>query len=184
MTILIDSTTPAQDKNFWATNWDCFHDAQHLYGRRFALDVAAEPLTAKVARYYGSPDLLTSEDPLPPGCIGLDALNLPWEADWWCNPPFDQKQAFIDKARAEQAAGRPGMMLLPYEPLTGWWRQRLTQGVIIYEPDGRYGFLERDGQTKKHGVNFGSVLVAFPVPFWRADAIRIPFSRHIWRQGA
>ena len=30
----------------------------------------------------------------------------------------------------------------------------------------------------------GSVLVAFPVPFWRADAIRIPFSRHIWRQGA
>ena len=30
MAILIDSGTPASDKNFWATTWECFADAQAL----------------------------------------------------------------------------------------------------------------------------------------------------------
>ena len=46
------------------------------------------------------------------------------------------------------------MMLLPYEPLTTWWRRLLAEDVIIYEPDGRYQFYERDGATRKSGANF------------------------------
>ena len=68
------------------------------------------------------------------------------------------------------------MMLLPYESLTNWWRDNLAEGVIIYEPDGRYNFMERDGKTKKSGANFGSVLVSFPSQHI-GQSPRIPFIR-------
>ena len=58
MAILIDSGTPASDKNFWATTWECFADAQALYGRNFECDIAAEPLTAKCSHYFTSHLLL------------------------------------------------------------------------------------------------------------------------------
>ena len=174
MPILVKSKTPEADRNFWATQWSCFLDAQDLHGRSFRLDVCAEPLTSKCNRYYARPEMVdelldyrTSAEvkrqmrESGAVCVGIDALLLPWEDDWWCNPPFDIKEQFIRKAKREQAKGHAGMMLLPYEPLTNWWRDNLAEGVIIYEPDGRYNFMERDGKTKKSGVNFGSVLVGF-----------------------
>jgi len=195
MAILIKSETPEQDKNFWATTWECVKDAQHLYGRPFTVDVAAEPQTAKCPRYYSPPallealldyrtrdatrKLLASTDAK---CVGLDALTTPWERDWWCNPPFDMKEVFIQRAISQQRAGRPGMMLLPYEPLAGWWRRNLHKGVIIYEPDGRYQFYERDGKTKKTGANFGSVLVGFPTLRLHYSP-RVQFNRGIHKQG-
>lgn len=194
MAILIDSGTPASDKNFWATTWECFADAQALYGRNFECDVAAEPLTAKCGRYFTSHLLLdklldyrTSDDVRAQMreaelagtvCIGIDSLNLDWPEHWWCNPPFDLKPEFITQARKQQANGRPGMMLLPYEPLTIWWRSLLAEDVIIYEPDGRYQFYERDGVTKKNGANFGCALIAFPTMKVGASP-RIPFVRGI-----
>lgn len=194
MAILVDSGTPASDKNFWATTWECFADAVALYGRPFACDVAAEPLTAKCSRYYARPEMLdhlldyrTSSlvriqmrkaEAAGRVCAGLDSLNIDWPADWWCNLPFDMKPEFIGQARKQQAAGRPGMMLLPYEPLTGWWRQLLANECIVYEPDGRYNFMERDGVTRKTGVNFGSALVAFPA-HKIGQSILVPFNRGI-----
>lgn len=191
MAILIDSGTPEADKNFWATTPECFADAQALYGRPFNADVCAEPLTAKCQRYYGNPalydavlDYRTSADTLAVmresgrTCLALDSLAVSWPDHWWCNPPFDRKLDFIGMARRQQAAGRPGMMLLPYEPLAGWWRKRLAFGVIIYEPDGRYQFCERDGVTRKQGANFGSALVVFPTHHI-GESPRIRFERGI-----
>lgn len=194
MAILIESGTPAADKNFWATTLQCFDDATELYGRPFAIDVCAEPQTAKCQNYYASAELYEAVlDPRTSArtlermrssgrtCVALDALSLDWPEHWWCNPPFDQKQAFIAKARQEQANGRPGMMLLPYEPLTGWWQQMLSFGCIIYEPDGRYQFCERDGYTRKQGANFGSALVAFPTQLI-TESPRIRFKRGVGRE--
>lgn len=191
MAILVDSGTAAADKNFWATTPECFADAQALYGRPFEIDVCAEPLTAKCQRYYGNSmlydmvlDPRTSADTLAVmrssgrTCVALDSLNVDWPEHWWCNPPFDQKLEFIGHARRQQAAGRPGMMLLPYEPLAGWWIKRLSFGVIIYEPDGRYQFCERDGETRKQGANFGSALVVFPTHHI-GESPRIRFERGI-----
>ena len=189
MAILIKSKTPEADRNFWSTQWGCFLDAQRLHGRSFRLDVAAEPLTAKCNLYYARPEMVdelldcrtsaeTKRQMRESGavCVGLDALLLPWEDDWWCNPPFDLKEQFIIKAKREQAKGHAGMMLLPYEPLTNWWRDNLAEGVIVYEPDGRYNFMERDGKTRKSGANFGSVLVSFPSQHIGRSP-RIPFIR-------
>lgn len=194
MAILVKSSTPASDKNRWGTKWECFWDAQALYGRRFALDVAAEPETTKVNRFYTSLEWLemragnhfkrgtgfadTYFNP-DANIVGFDALTTAWEPHWWCNPPFDLKPEFISKAVAEARAGNPGMMLLPYEPLTQWWLEHVEgKAAAIYEPDGRYNFVEPDGITKKTGVNFGSVFVLF-TPGYFPITHRIRFKRGI-----
>lgn len=194
MAILVESSTPDESKNFWATTWLAFYDAQHLYGRHFKTDVAAEPLTAKCKNYFTNLDWY---DELHSGkdvqlkkshlalsvergfrLIGFDAFLCDWGEDWWLNPPFDLKVEFIRRAKFMQSRGMPGMMLLPYEPLAGWWIDNLATGCIVYEPDGRYQFYERDGETQKGGANFGSVLVAFPT-MKIGQTLRIPFKRGI-----
>lgn len=175
MAHLVKSNTEPSDKNRWATNWTAFNDAQMLFGRPFVIDACAEPVTAKVSRFIIARDRF---DELDQSLITLnsesvtfaqeqtihaiDALESGWLDGWWCNPPFDQKMAFICKAIKEDFNGHHGMMMLPYEPLTCWW-QTYVDGFAakIYEPDGRYNFYEADGQTKKTGVNFGSAFVLF-----------------------
>ncbi|WP_027252505.1 DNA N-6-adenine-methyltransferase [Photobacterium halotolerans] len=194
MAILIRSRTTVDDKNRWGTQWKCFWDAKALYGREFNLDVCAEPETAKVNRFYTSLEWLEEKagNYFKRGTgfgntffnphakiVGFDALQQAWEPHWWCNPPFDMKMQFVSKAAAEARAGNPGMMLLPYEPLTGWWQQGI-EGVAaaVYEPDGRYNFLKTDGITQKKGVNFGSVFVLF-TPGYFPTTQRIRFKRGI-----
>lgn len=181
MAILVKSTTEQAEKDRWGTQWSCFQDARKLYGRDFQIDVCAEPETAKCSAFicHGEwLDLNRGNLNLQPGqkIVGWDALQTEWLDDWWCNPPFTQKLDFIQQARRQQSAGRQGMMLLPYEPLTAWWRNNLESDVIIYEPDGRYNFLEVDGVTRKSGVNFGSVLVAFPA-MRVGKSVRVTFNR-------
>ncbi|TVM38135.1 hypothetical protein FPV43_16700 [Vibrio cholerae] len=194
MAILVHSTTSVEDKNRWGTTWDCFDDGQALYGRPFKLDVCAEPATAKVNRFYTSVEWLElragsfeqrgigfcGEDFNPQAkIVGFDALNLHWENDFWCNPPFDLKQLFIKKAFAEARAGNSGMMLLPYEPATGWWRELVDgKATAIYEPDGRYNFYDIDGVTKKTGVNFPSAFVLW-TPHFMHYTPKIPFNRGV-----
>lgn len=189
MAILVKTATAQSDKNRWGTTWSCFYDAQYLYGREFILDVAAEPETTKARRFFASAEWfdlarrrgsfnLRVLDHL----IGFDGLTCDWESHWWCNPPFDLKAEFLAKANHEVKRGKPGMMLLPYEPLTGWWREGVEgHASAIYEPDGRYNFYEPDGETRKTGANFGSVFVLF-TPGYFPHPQRIQFERGIWDQ--
>ena len=55
----------------------------------------------------------------------------------------------------------------PVASLAGWWQKRLAFGIIIYEPDGRYQFCERDGVTRHI-----------------AESPRIRFARGIGQQAA
>lgn len=131
-------------------------------------DVCAMYNTSKVGNAYFGPDH-NRED-----C--RDALENDWPADWWCNPPFDSKIAFIEHARKMQLAGRGGMMLLPYEPCSNWWSSLLDIDVIIYEPDGRIGFFYPDGVTRRDGVNFPSALVCF-LTHRIGQSIRVRYKR-------
>lgn len=56
---------------------------------RFTLDVAAAPHNAKCERYY------TRED---------NGLIQPWSGRVWCNPPYSQIQAWVEKAWREWRA--------------------------------------------------------------------------------
>ncbi len=156
--------TDEEDANFWSTRPETFQDAQRLHGRALKFDVCAEPLTAKCDDYY---------------CLanGQDALILPWPDDWFCNPPFDRKLEFVERARYfQREIGHAGMFLLPFEPASGWWRKHMSEGLIVYVPDGRIGYMERDGKTRKSGVNFPSALVGFPTQFI-GPSIQVPYNR-------
>lgn len=190
MAHVIKSTTNINDKNRWATTKECFLDAQKLYGKSFKLDVCAEINTAKVDSFIAPPNIFEL-DSVPietltcgvinidqPKIFAVDALKNNWINDWWCNPPFDQKISFICKAIEQDALGYHGMMLLPYEPLTQWWQTYVNgNAAIIYEPNGRYNFLESDGITKKNSVNFGSAFVLFDST--KKTTPRILFNRGI-----
>ena len=184
MAILVSSNTAPSDKNRWGTQWQCFWDAQALYGRELVLDVSAEPETTKCPEFYVSPDWFESNRGRwrfnqAARIRGFDGLQCDWTPHWWCNPPFDLKQVFIAKAVQEARKGNPGMMLLPYEPLTGWWREGVEgNAAAVYEPDGRYNFLATDGVSNKTGVNFGSVFVLF-TPGYFPVLQRFPFKRGI-----
>lgn len=170
MAILVASNTPKSDKNRLATTWECFNDAKLVTGLSFVLDVAAEPETAKCVNY------ITPEE---------DALTINWGArlaqvnkknanliatrlpvanvGLWCNPPFDLKFDFIQKAYDESRMhGLSICLLIPYEPQTIWWRC-MIDGVAraVYEPRGRYSFYKPDGVTKMSGSNFGVCFVVF-----------------------
>lgn len=56
MAILVKSKTSSDNKNLWGTTWECFADAEHLFGRKFIIDVAAEPLTAKCKLFFTRDD--------------------------------------------------------------------------------------------------------------------------------
>ncbi len=195
MAILIETKTAESIKNKWGTDPRCFSDAQQLFrqytGKELVLDVAAEPQTAKASRYYLPPDWVQgridnyqalSNNNLPNDerayCVGFDGLLCEWENGWWCNPPFDRKLEFIEKATEQMFLGRDGMMLLPYEPLSVWWREHIDgYASVIFEPDGRYQFYEANGYTRKSGANFGSVLV-----LWTRRKIETPrrtFNKYI-----
>lgn len=191
MAILVRTTSHKDDKNRWGTQWQCFADALSLYGRPFQLDVSAEPETAKCERFYVSPEWFSRNRLSHFGLqghetfwfnpsnkvVGFNGLACDWENDWYCNPPFDMKREFLTKAYSEARAGKSGMMLLPYEPLTSWWLDLVEdKATAVYTPDGRYNFLMPDGVTKKSGVNFGSVFVLF-TPHKVKITQRIPFKR-------
>lgn len=188
MVNLVKSKTDAKDKNRWATNWLCYDDAVKLNGKPFSIDIAAEPDTRKVNRFMVSPDWMRLAKRRKNGLalvksdnyeiVAVDALSNEWEGNWWCNPPFDLKKAFLAKVAIELKKGHSGMMLLPYEPLNIWWKTLVAPiATCVYEPDGRYGFYETDGKTEKHGVNFGSVFVVFTPEGNSGLLPRVPFSR-------
>lgn len=164
MAILVKSATAAEDKNFWATTWHCFFDAERLYNKPFQLDVAAEYRSVMAIQdgVIRSDTVTTAKVPNFFMLPWSNALENEWVNDWWCNPPFDDKIDFVKKAVEQSQAGKSGMMLIPCELLTDWWVEYVEPYAdTIFVPNGRYPFYERDGYTQKSGVNFGSCFVLF-----------------------
>ena len=186
-------------KNLWGTSKDLKRDALYLYGRQVKTDVCSMAHNAQAMNYILPPDYIDRMQNVAGWrereafrqaeqdgyrCVALDALmpSIEWGNDWFCNPPFstELKKRFIRKAQAEKLRGNGGVMILPYVPATDWWRQLLGKGVIVYEPDGRYSYVNQNGELQK-GCNFDSCVVVFPT-FFIGDSIRIPYQRYIGRE--
>ena len=79
----------------------------------------------------------------------------------WCNPPFSQKKAFLQKA-FEQSVNGFIMMMLPFAPATGWWRSLVThRATTVFVPDGRYNFLNPVTGEIAPGSKFPTCFVLF-----------------------
>lgn len=192
------SKTDESVKDLWGTGVDLVNDARKIYGRDFKTDVATLPHNAKANNYILPPDFLDiflsvkgwqakerfkEAQLIGKTCIGFDALlpAMDWGNDWFCNPPFSDRlrKAFITKAKEQQQEGNSGVMILPYVPATGWFDEYLSTGVIVYEPNGRYNYVDQNGVEQK-GCNFDSCVVVFP-SFFVKDSIRIRYQRYFWR---
>lgn len=94
-----------------------FFDAISARFGGFTLDVAAAPHNAKCERFYAAED---------------DGLSQPWVGRVWCNPPYSDCGAWVQKAWLEWF--RPGgpdliVMLLPANRVEQAWWQNLIEGM-------------------------------------------------------
>lgn len=113
-----------------------------------------------------------------------DALVTPWKVPegmfWWCNPDFSKAAEFLDKAFREMHRGNPGIMLLPGNFETKWFRQGITErGIRILFYPKRINFIDPEPEEgkKRAGNTKGSILAAFTLqeqlpsvagqPWWR-----------------
>lgn len=156
------SAPPSGESDEWYTTRETDEWARVCAGVDFwHLDVAACEESHLAPRYYTK---------------ASDGLALPWnDPHVWCNPPFSQISAWVEKAWIEYRAGSFAVlaMLLPaVKTEQGWWHdmvesQRDNGGPLrTYFQRGRAAFAApgTNGQPVK-GSPFGCVLLV-----WRCDA--------------
>jgi phage N-6-adenine-methyltransferase len=144
---------------------DLFDPLNKQYG--FTLDAAASADNALLPRFY------TRED---------DGLTKPWRGEMvWCNPPFSNIPAWVEKASIEVMMGCLGVvMLLPADRTEqAWWqdkiehvrdcgagvtvkfiRKRVKFGLPPDHPDANKGLAGGRGGRYRYPP-FGCVLVHF-----------------------
>lgn len=126
---------------------------------RFSIDVAASPHNAKCVRYF------TRE---------VDGLAQSWAAERvWCNPPYSNIPAWIEKAWQESGSAELIVMLLPANRTEqGWWQElvepyrdgRVPEGMRVEFIANRQRFVahnaERIGPNER--PPFGVCLLVWP----------------------
>ncbi len=104
----------------------------------FDLDVAASSENTKAPSYYTEAD---------------DGLKQPWSGHVWCNPPYSDIPAWIEKALAERHACKSITLLLPANRTEQkWWQEhieleRRSGSINVYFLKGRRRF-DRPGWIK------------------------------------
>lgn len=112
-------------KDHWATPPAIYDPLNAIFG--FTLDVAAEPETAKCARYFSEEE---------------DGLAQPWAGETcWLNPPYSTPllRAFMAKAHAESAQALV-CCLIAARTDTQIWHDHARHGDLVFIK-GRIAFV-------------------------------------------
>ena len=129
----------------WATPDSLFQMLDNEF--HFALDVCADPRTAKTPRWFS---------------VGENGLTKEWDAiaigrSIWCNPPYGRVIGYwIEKAYRESRLGATVVLLLPSRTDTQWWHDYCMKGEIRFLR-GRLSF---DNQRRGRAP-FPSAIVIF-----------------------
>jgi hypothetical protein len=105
-----------------------------------------------------------------------DGLTAPWAGPWWCNPPYDQVEAWLRRCTAERALG--GVALVFGRTDTTWFHEHAAKADAICFIAGRLKFCgadgkprrvvdKRTGREKDGNAGAGSILVA-----WGEEQVR------------
>lgn len=165
---IVTTTTPAAEKDLWRTPRETFVYANRRYGR-FELDAAADSTNHLCEEWLG-PGSFHGEDAfartwqIPSGPF---VLSKPYPTRVWCNPPYSNIGAWVDKAYREAWQGRAQTtLLLPATTDVRWWHTYVWEGlgarpnVLVEFLSRRVKFLRPDG-TPAGSPTFGSVFVTF-----------------------
>ncbi len=129
------SNHPQQVAKRGATNRDDLGTDPALFARldsryHFTLDVAANAANAKCEKWIGLD-------------IGSDGLELPWTGRVWCNPPYTQLNAWVEKAWVEYWRREVELivMLVPANRTEQAWWQDNVEPYRDTSPKFRVEFL-------------------------------------------
>jgi phage N-6-adenine-methyltransferase len=123
----------------------------------FDLDVAASEGNHKAPLFYD---------------LTVDGLARPWMGRVWCNPPYSNLRAWVEKAHEERLHTEVIAMLLPANRTEqAWWQEliepgRLSGALRVYFLAGRRRF-DRPGWEKPAKGDrppFGLCLVVWGAP--------------------
>lgn len=90
-----------------------------------------------------------------------NGLEQNWEGSLiWVNPPYSQKNEFIEKAHREAQKGRKIVMLMPAFTETNWFRDLKARSQWLLFLKGRLVFNEH---VQKETAKFSSVLAFFNI---------------------
>jgi len=131
-------------------------------------------MNAKPSDFWGTPTWLM-EILCPPGTFDpcpvnprFDGLQVVWEGNVYCNPPYSQAEQWVGKALAEKRRdpNRRIIMLLP-----NWtdrlWFQKLQAERCLFHFTKRLAFVDLLGGRNKRAPRFGSVIVEITDHFQR-----------------
>lgn len=117
--------------------WETPHDLFDKLDKElhFDIDVCATPENAKCKRFF------TKEQ---------DGLKMPWVGVCWCNPPYSNIAAWVQKARNEAKNGAYVVMLIPARTDTKWFHEHIYEnGCCQYVfLKGRLMFLDSAQKEK------------------------------------
>lgn len=140
-----ESKTPEPQRDLWQTPPYVFkyYDARF----NFSHDVAATASNALANCYY------TEED---------DALTKDWGSAAWCNPPYSDTSAWVDKAIEQTSRGfRKVVMLLPAATSVAWFAKAMAHCSECHLITGRIAFINSETGLPVKNNNIGSVVFVF-----------------------
>lgn len=140
-----DSKTPQPQRDLWQTPPYVFR----YYNSRFNFshDVAATEDNALAKCYY------TEED---------DALTKDWGRSAWCNPPYSDTSAWVDKAIEQTSQDwRQVVMLLPAATSVAWFAKAMAHCSECHLITGRIAFIDSETGLPAKNNNIGSVAFVF-----------------------
>lgn len=131
----------------YATPWHIVDAVAHdsFGGAPFALDVAAKASTSKALAFYG----------LPHG----NGLRDPWLDGSWCNPPYDEQQAWLARAHWHARKGVHSACLVLASTSTLYWRPLVWETATVDFFEARIAFLDEATGEPARNNSLASALV-------------------------
>ena len=116
----------------WETPAALFDPVHRAF--RFTVDVCAQPHNAKLPRFFSPSD---------------DGLARSWAGETcWCNPPFADAAAWLEKALRSRDDGATTVMLLPAATDTDLFHRLVMQAAEIWFLRGRIRFVGAPGSPQ------------------------------------
>lgn len=145
-----------EERDDWATPRSLISRLETEFGK-FDLDVCASHKNKVCENFFDK---------------ATNALEQDWHGSMiWVNPPYSQKNEFIEKAHREAQTGKKIVMLMPAFTETNWFRELKSKSQWLLFLNGRLVFNE---QEQKETAKFSSVLAFFNIE--RADLADLGWS--------
>jgi hypothetical protein len=145
VTPLIDCEECAKQR--WATPWHIVRAVERdTLKRKFALDVCAEPWSAKATRFF---------------CLPIDGMLQDWLDCSWCNPPYRNQVDWLVLAKSWGERGKRVACLVNAATSAEYWRPLVFNGGVCDFYEGRISHIHPITRKPRDENRIAQALVLF-----------------------